>query len=96
MKRSIQQQIAALPEDQRALVPEIKVEIEPIFEVTTPAPDMSVLADVMREMMNKPEQAINVTVQEPEEKPKPKKRIQIDVAERDSRGLIKTLICSEL
>ena len=92
MKKSIGEQIAKLPVEQRALVPEIKVEIEPIFEVTTPAPDMGPLTAIFEKMLSKPDPKINVTVIEPE---KSGRKIKIDV-ERDGRGFIKSLTCTEI
>lgn len=95
MKRSIVQQIAELPKHQQDMIPKIEVELEPVFEVTTPAPDISPLIDIVRNLLDKQNQPINITVQEPEEKPEKPKKIKIDI-ERDSRGNIKSLLCEEI
>lgn len=94
MKRSIAEQIKALPPEQKALVPEIKVEIEPKFELTTPAPDMSVVADAVKQMMSVPgpEPKVELHVHE-DRKPK---TIQVDITERDGRGFIKSFVCTEI
>ena len=93
MKKSIVQQIKALPIEQQALVPEIKVEIEPVFEVTTPAPDLAPMTAAIERLMLKPVDPPNVDVHMHHDK-KPK-RVRIDV-ERDNRGFIKSLLCTEL
>lgn len=92
MKKSIKQQIEKLPKHQQALVPEIKVEIEPVFEVTTPAPDMAQFSEALKQLMiPKPEVNVHAHINEDRKL----KRIKIDV-ERDGRGFIKSLMCTEL
>lgn len=92
MKRSIVQQIAQLPPKQQELFPEIRVEpeikVEPVFEVTTPPPDMTAFADALKKLMI-PSPNIDVHVN------KEPKKVKIDV-ERDNRGFIKSLICTQL
>lgn len=96
MKRSIVQQIAELPPKQQEMIPDIKVELEPVFEVTTPAPDMTVLADAIQRMIDRPQQPLNITVMEPPEEPEPPKVFDIEVTERDTRGGIKKLRLTEV
>jgi len=75
------------------MMPEIKVELEPVFEVTTPAPDMSLIADAIEQiMLPKPNVVVNVSEEKESEKPK---KVKIEV-ERDGRGFIKSLTCTEL
>jgi len=93
MKKSIVQQIKELPVEQQALVPEIKVEIEPVFELTAPAPDMAPMTAAIERLMLKPVEAPNVDVHVHENKEP--RRVKIEV-ERDSRGFIKSLMCTEM
>lgn len=95
MKRSVVQQIAQLPPHQQDMFPDIKVELEPVFEVTTPAPDMEVVAEAIKGILL-PKQDINVTVQEPPEPPEKPKIIDIEVTERDNRGGIKRLRLTQI
>ena len=95
MKRSVVQQIAQLPPKQQELFPDIKVDLEPVFEVTTPAPDMEVVAEAIKGILL-PKQDINVTVMEPPEEPEPPKVIDIEVTERDARGGIKKLRLTQI
>ncbi len=73
------------------LRPEIKV--EPKIEIINPAPDMAPIAEAIKQLML-PTPNVDVHVHESEKESKPK-RVQIDV-ERDSRGFIKSLICTEI
>ena len=75
--------------EQKVVVPEIKV--EPVFEVTTPAPDMQPIAQAIEKIML-PSPTIDNHFHEAEKKPK---RVKIDV-ERDGRGFIQSLICTEI
>ena len=79
--------------EQKIVVPEIKV--EPVFEVTTPAPDMVPIAAAIEKLMSMPKQDMNITVQEPPEKASKPKKVKIEV-ERDGRGFIQSLICTEI
>jgi len=95
VKRSVIQQIKELPPAQQDLFPEIRVEpeikvqVEPVFEVTTPAPDMTPFAEALKQLMI-PQPNVDVQIDN-----RRNKRVQIDV-ERDGRGFIKSLICTEL
>jgi len=92
VKRSVIQQIKELPPAQQDLFPEIRVEpeinvqVEPVFEVTTPAPDMAAFSDALKQLMI----------------PSPNISIEGDKAtkielhfERDQRGYIKSPITIE-
>lgn len=97
MKKSIGAQIAQLHPDQRELVPQINVEIEPKFELTVPPTDLTPIADAIKQLMllPQPEPKVNFDVHTHEREHK-LKRIKIEVTERDIRGDIKTLMCTEL
>lgn len=95
MKRSIVQQIAELPPKQQEMFPDIKVELEPVFEVTTPPPDMKAVAEAIKGILL-PKQDINVTVQEPPEEPEAPKVFDIEVTDRDARGYIKNLRLTQI
>jgi len=66
------------------IVPDVKVEIEPVFEVTNDAPDMTPIADAIKSLER---QETNIDIHIPE---KPN-IIDIEVTERDSRGNISRL-----
>lgn len=91
MKKSVapKEKSPAQSHGQQVVIPEIKV--EPVFEVTTPAPDMEPIARAIEKIMM-PVPKIDNHFHEAEKKPK---RVKIDV-ERDGRGLIKSLICTEI
>jgi len=87
MKKSL----APVESNNKIMVPDVKVDLEPVFEVTTPAPDMSMIADAIKQiMLPKPNVVVNVN-----EEKEGKKRVKIEV-ERDGRGFIKSLMCTEL
>ena len=93
MKGSIQKKEVSKSQaaEQKIVVPEVKVELEPVFEVTTPAPDMEPIAKAIEKIMI-PAPSIDNHFHEAERKPK---KVRIDV-ERDGRGFIKSLICTEI
>lgn len=92
MKRSVIQQIKALPPAQQDLFPEIRVEpeinvqVEPVFEVTTPPPDMTAFSDALKKLMI-PAPSISVNGDRAT-------KIELHF-ERDQRGYIKSPITIE-
>jgi hypothetical protein len=70
-------------------VPDVinKVDLKPTFEATMPKLDMKPIADAIKSM---PEPKISITLENPN------KVIEIEVTERDTRGFIKTLMCTEV
>lgn len=70
------------------VVPDVKVELEPSFEMTAPI-DVSAIAKAIAKL-ELPAPEVNVTVETPN------KLIEIEVTERDTRGFIKTLLCTEI
>ncbi len=73
--------------------PVINVELEPVFEVVTPAPDMESIAKAIESIML-PKPQVEAHFHEPEEKSKVGRQIEFEVTERDSRGLLKKFICT--
>jgi hypothetical protein len=69
--------------------PEINLTLSPVIEVVAPAADMSPIAEAIKQMMPSP----NTHKEDHKDKPR---QIEIDVVERDGRGFIKKLICTEL
>lgn len=74
-------------------IPEIIV--NPVFEVTTPAPDMTPVVDAVKQVL------LASTIQQPNielminEDRKPRS-FEVSITERDNRHLIKTLVLKEI
>jgi len=73
---------------------ESNIKIEPVIQVNVPAPDMNPIAMAIEKMISEPvAPKFDVHIHEKEKKPK---RVKIEVTERDGRGFIKALICTEI
>lgn len=94
MKKSIVQPITRTPDKSQA-APEIKVDLKPNIEVTVPPVDMAPIAEAIKQMMAARHEAKEDKEEEESEGPEKPKQVKIEV-ERDGRGFIKTLICTEI